>query len=104
MGGRGTDTAVGLATGGATGVATMPNRPQFSLRSILIIVAVLSVPLGMMVSPQALLGVLLLLPVAGGCVGYLVGGRDKVVTGVLIGVIVFVGLCLIASMVFPIVS
>ena len=68
----------------------MPNRPQFSLKAILVIVAVLSVPLAMFATRNGLprlWGVVLLFPILGGCVGYLAGGGHRAGTGIAIGIL-----------------
>jgi len=69
----------------------MANRPQFSLKAILGIMAVLSVPLAMLATQYGELaefGLILALPVVGGCVGYCLGGWKHVGVGALIGLIV----------------
>jgi len=65
-------------------------KPQFSLKAMLIITAALSVPLGMIATENVvagLLGVMLLFPALGGCVGYLAGGWQRVGAGVPLGII-----------------
>ncbi len=69
----------------------MPNRPQFSLKAILIFTAVLSVPLAMIATRDKAtgpLGILLLFPVLGGYAGYFVGGRRRAGDGIAIGIII----------------
>lgn len=73
----------------------MPNRPQFSLLAVLVIIAVLAVPLAMIATHAAVpvfIAGLLLFPILGGSVGHLVGGKRLAGIGVLIG--------LLASVVF----
>ena len=67
----------------------MSKRPQFSLKALLVIIAVLAVPLGMMVVGDrigdrdcALFGAVYALPVLFGCIGYLLGGWRGVAIGV----------------------
>jgi len=62
----------------------MPKRPQFSLKAILVIIAVLAVPLAMMVSGDGLLflfGCFALCLAVGGSVGYLLGGSEGACVG-----------------------
>ncbi len=66
----------------------MPNRPQFTLKAILAILTVLSVPLGMMVSGYGglrVIGYFLLLATSGGSLGYLLGGRGLAFIGAGVG-------------------
>jgi len=68
----------------------MSERPQFSLKAILVIIAILSVPLGMMVSEDGrniLLGMIIALPILFGCIGYLLGKWAGVMIGVLISLV-----------------
>ena len=63
------------------------SRPQVSLKAILVIIAVLAVPLGMIASgPHYLapLGVLLALPVLFGSIFYVISGWRGVPIGVLL--------------------
>ena len=67
-----------------------PPRPQFSLKAILVIIAVLAVPLGMMVSGDAaavLVGRILAPAALLGCIGYLIGGSNGAWAGAFIGLI-----------------
>ncbi len=71
----------------------MSKRPQFSLKAILVIIAVLAVPLGMLASGQWLLvrlAVCLACPTVGACAGYLCGGAKGASKGALIGLIILV--------------
>jgi hypothetical protein len=66
----------------------MTLKPRFTLKAILVIVAALSVPVGMMSSgivSLIILGTLIVLPVVGGCVGYVVAGWAGAGLGVSIG-------------------
>jgi len=72
----------------------MSKRPQFSLKVLFIITAVLAVPLGMMASGDEDLvqsGRMLVLPVLFGCIGYLLDG----VRGVLLGLLPALSLTLL---------
>ena len=68
-------------------------RTQFSLKAIMVIIAVLAVPLGMLVSGDYLylvpLGGILVLPAVFACIGYLLRGWEGVVIGVLTGLVLF---------------
>jgi len=73
----------------------MSKRPQFSLKAILVIIAVLAVPLGMLVSGEYDLvagGAILAIPALFGSMGYLLRGRDGAAIGVLTAI---VAMCLI---------
>ena len=69
----------------------MSKRPQFSLKALLVIIAVLAVPLAMMVHDADSLveenlfawGAFLALPVLFCCIGYLLGGWEGVLNGLL---------------------
>jgi len=64
----------------------MSKRPQFSLKALLVIIAVLAVPLAMMVSGVYVLaggGAILAIPALFGSLGYLLRGRDGAAIGVL---------------------
>jgi hypothetical protein len=64
-----------------TGQTTISNWPQFTLKAILAIIAVLSGLLAMMGTRNGLLiarGFFVSDPVVGGCVGYLIDGVDDV--------------------------
>jgi hypothetical protein len=66
------------------------NRPQFSLKAVLNIIAVMSVPLAMIATQNLLLivwGILLLFPFSGGCTGYLLGGWQRAGDGILFGIL-----------------
>jgi hypothetical protein len=66
-------------------------RPQYSLKAILVIVAVLAVPLGMVVSGNDVLfglGCFSLFVAGGGSLGYLVGGWKYALLGMAVGVCV----------------
>ena len=66
----------------------MSKRPQFSLKALLVIIAVLSVPLAMMGSEDRILfafGCFVLLLTGGGTLGYLLGGWNYAIVGVLFG-------------------
>ena len=70
-------------------------RPQFSLKAMLLIVAVLAVPLGMMVSADHLLflfGCYALCIGIGGSVGYLLGGWERACVGMGIGMLLALAL------------
>jgi len=67
----------------------MPARPQFSLKAILVIIAVLSVPLAMM-RMSVWIGVLFLLPALSGSVGYLLGGKERMPYWLAAGLLVMV--------------
>ncbi len=61
-------------------------RPQFSLKVILVIMAVLQIPLILLVSGDGhliSLGMITALPILSGCIGYLLGKWAGVVIGVL---------------------
>jgi hypothetical protein len=78
----------------------MANRPQFSLKAVLIIIAVLSVPLAMMASGQKTLmalGVVLACPTLGACGGFLCNGDKGAPWGAFIGLVVAV----VAAVVIP---
>jgi len=73
----------------------MPNRPRFSLKAMLVIIAVLSVPLAMIATwypTLSVIGYYLLFAVGGGSLGYLLGGRRHTIHGLGIGL--FLGLVL----------
>ena len=65
--------------------------PATVLRRILIIVTVLTVPLGFVATGDddwALLGVIVLFPTSGGCIAHVIGGgKGRSFVGVLIGFI-----------------
>jgi len=66
----------------------MSERPQFSLKALLVIIAVLGVPLGMMGSVNDLLfllGIYITCVNLGGSVGYLLGGGKWALLGTGIG-------------------
>ena len=77
-------------------------RPRYSMKGILGIIAALSVLLAAFVSQNdtmIIMGLALLLPVVGGCGGYLMAGRNGVGTGIVGGLCVFgvislLGFCL----------
>jgi len=67
----------------------MSKRPQFSLKALLVIIAVLAVPLGMMVSGSVVLfalGYHGLFVAFGGSLGYLLGGSKGTALGSVLGV------------------
>jgi len=71
-------------------------RQQFSLKAIMVIVVVLSLPLGMTVSGEpglAATGPMLAIPVLLGCIGYLFGRWTGAGIGVLLACI---AMCFIA--------
>jgi len=71
----------------------MFERPQFSLKAILVIIAVLAVPLGMVVSgvpALVYLGGMSALPVLSGCIGYLVGGWRGLLIGMAAGALALI--------------
>ncbi|MBC8868009.1 MAG: hypothetical protein H8E44_01260 [Planctomycetes bacterium] len=66
----------------------MSKRPQFSLKAILVIIAVLAVPMALFATRNEQweeLGVILLFPVVGGCWGYVTAGWKGIAIGVSIG-------------------
>ena len=68
----------------------MSKRPQVTLKAILVIIAVLSVPLAMLGSGNRdlfTLGGLLAPPLLFGCIGYLVGGWRGLLMGMLAAVL-----------------
>lgn len=70
----------------------MSKRPQYSLQAILVIMAVLSGPLGIMASRNPDLdglGGILLLPALFCCMGYLLRGWEGVVIGAIMAVVAF---------------
>ena len=67
----------------------MPHRPQFSLKAILVIVAVLAVPLGLITAWELTtlaLAALITPPILGGCAGYVIAGWRSALVGAGIGV------------------
>jgi len=75
---------------GFGGDHAMPRLPQYSLKGILVIITVLSVPLGMLVSRNErweVLGVAVVFLVVGGLWGYITRGQKGVVIGVTIGLL-----------------
>ena len=78
----------------------MSKRPQFSLKAILVIIAVLAVPMGLMATWQLTtmaVAVLITPPTLGGCVGYFVAGRLGAVLGVAVGVASLILLALLVA-------
>jgi hypothetical protein len=80
----------------------MSKRPQFSLKAILVIVAVLAVPLALLGSghPRSFIpGYLAFCVAVGGSVGYLLSGPKGVLTGVTVGLLlgVILGCCLVPT-------
>ena len=72
----------------------MPKRPQFSLKALLVIIAVLAVPLGMLVGGNgdlAAAGVVFALHALFGSIGYLLGRWTGAAIGVLLA---FIAMCL----------
>ncbi len=77
----------------------MSKRPQFSLKAILVIIAVLAVPLAMMVSGQhhvSHFGYYTLFVVGGSSLGYLLGGWKYAFKGMAVGALAYTA-TLIAS-------
>ena len=65
------------------------SRSQFSLRATLVIILLLSVPLGLAATwelTKMAVAVLITPPALGGCVGYVVAGRLGAILGVAVGV------------------
>lgn len=67
----------------------MSKRPQFSLKTVFVIIMVLAVPLGLMVATQdrllALWGIALFIIIGTGCAGFLLGKWRGAWIGVVIG-------------------
>ena len=67
----------------------MTDKPRFTLKTILVCIAALCVPLAMfcaMGGGLALALALALVPIVlGACIGYLVKGRDGAIAGLLVG-------------------
>ncbi len=74
----------------------MPNRPQYTLKALLVIITALSVPLAVIGRSMSLESVLLLFPVVGGNAGYLIDGRDGICPGLAGGIVaaIIIGLSL----------
>lgn len=69
----------------------MPNRPRYSLKAMLVFIAMLSVPLamiGMRDETVSWLGVALLFPVLGGGLGCLTDTRGGTEEGILVGALI----------------
>ena len=67
----------------------MANRPRYSLKAMLVFIAMLSVPLAMIQGHGwEGLGVLLLFPVVGGAIGYLIDGMDGLEKGMIFGLLI----------------
>ena len=75
----------------------VPNYPRFTLKALLGVTAVLCVPLAF-TSAGSPFGPFYLLPVTGGCVGYLAGGWRHVITGFLVGLLVVMAVTLNTSL------
>jgi hypothetical protein len=79
----------------------MQRRWQFGLRSLLGVMAVLAVPFWLLTNPDAdvrFWAALLIVPIAGGCAGYLAAGSSGLWPGVCLAVLV--GLA-VAAFVIP---
>ena len=64
-------------------------RPRFGLRAILVIIAVLAVPLGVVTTWELTtlaLAALITPPILGGCLGYVIAGWKGALVGLGIGV------------------
>jgi len=82
----------------------MSERPQFSLKAILVIVTVLAALLAMAASGQwqlVRLAAFLACPTVGACAGYLCGGAKRASRGALIGLIVLVLSLVLSSCLIP---
>ena len=63
----------------------MTDKPRFTLKTILVCIAALCVPLAMFCAMGGGLALALVPIVLGACIGYLVKGRDGAIAGLLVG-------------------
>ena len=83
----------------------MPNRPSYSLKAILVIIAVLSVPLGMIAARERswmICGVGLLAVAISVCVGSFTRGWRGVSTDLMIGFVIasFIVVAVVMALIF----